>query len=239
MRIIVGLERSGIIRRALRDAGHEAYSNDLVPADDGSEFHLQMDVREAIAMGGWDAGIFHPVCRILANSGSKHLYKGMRKENGPNAERWAALREAVDLFLACWNADIPRVAVENPIIHRHARELIGVGPTQIIQPWMHGHPESKGTGLWLRHLPPLMPTNIVWAEMMARSKKDRNRIHYMPPSADRERLRSETYPGIAAAMVSQWFTGEIWPWEAVDLFDGMDVPSWSPEPLVPSQNSFD
>lgn len=195
MRVLIGCERSGVMREAFRTRGHDAWSCDLAPADDNSEYHFQSDVL-AVLDRGWNLAIFHPVCTYLANSGAKHLWKGMRRENGPCPKRFARMVSAADFFLKCWNADIPRVAVENPIIHSHAQAIIGDGPTQIIQPWQFGHPETKATCLWLRNLEPLVPTNIVEGR--------EQRIWKMPPGPDRQRLRSETYPGIAEAAAEQW-----------------------------------
>ncbi len=190
MRVLIGCERSGVVRRAFRELGHDAWSCDLEPADDASPFHLQMDVLTAIdplVMGEWDLGIFHPPCTRLTNSGVRWL-----------AERnlWAELDKGVALFNACLNAPIAKVAVENPIPHRYAVERIGRKYDQVVQPWQFGHGETKATCFWLRGLPPLRPTEIVSGREA--------RIHWLSPSADRARLRSETYLGIARAMAVQW-----------------------------------
>lgn len=187
MKVLIGCETSGRVREAFRALGHDAWSCDLLPADDASPHHLQCDVREAIKRGPWDLGIFHPPCTRLTNSGVRWL-----------AERnlWGELIEAASLFLDCLNASIPRVAIENPIPHGHAMDLIKVPYTQIIQPWQYGHGETKATCLWLKGLPPLMPTDIVEGR--------EPRIHFMPPGKDRWKKRSETLPGIANAMAHQW-----------------------------------
>lgn len=121
--MLVGCECSGVVREAFRRLGHDAWSCDIKPAEDGSRYHIQRDVR-LVMNDGWDLGIFHPVCRYLTNSGAKHLYLGTRKENGPNEERWMLMREGADFYLDCWQAPIDRVAVENPIWHRAAAEYI-------------------------------------------------------------------------------------------------------------------
>lgn len=187
MNVLIGCETSGKVREAFRRRGHNAVSCDLLPADDGSEHHMQCDVREAIVSRRWDAGIFHPPCTRLTNSGVRWLEE---------RNLWGELEDAAALFLACLHADIPRVAVENPIPHGHAMALIQVPYTQVIQPWMFGHGETKATCLWLKGLPPLLPTKIVQGREA--------RIHHMPPSADRWKKRSETYDGIAEAMAQQW-----------------------------------
>jgi hypothetical protein len=200
MRVLVGCETSGKVREAFRALGHDAWSCDLLPADDGSEFHLQKDVRDVIGCRGlysmgpqnpfhWDLGIFHPPCTRLCNSGVRWLHE---------RNLWDELQEGADLFAACLHAPIPRVAVENPVMHRHAKERIRgyVEFTQSIQPWQFGHGEVKRTCLWLRNLPPLVPTQIVEGREA--------RIHKASPGKDRWKLRSETYQGIADAMAQQW-----------------------------------
>lgn len=149
--------------------------------------------------------VFHPVCTRLANSGVKHLFKGMKKEGGLDPKMIDDLNEAAAFFNALLRAPILRIAVENPIQHGHAKcRIDGDGPTQIIQPWMFGHPESKATCLWLKNLPKLFPTNDVHAEMMSLSVRERNRVHYMPPGPLRAQERSRTLSGVAEAMAAQW-----------------------------------
>jgi hypothetical protein len=147
--------------------------------------------------GDWDLLIAHPECTYLANSGAKHLYAGMKAENGPNADRWALMGAAAQFFLAMWNAPVPMIAVENPIMLGHPKRLFSIPePTQIIQPWQFGHGETKATCLWLRGLPPLEPTNIVEGR--------EQRIWRMGPGENRKRDRSRTFEGIADAMANQW-----------------------------------
>jgi hypothetical protein len=196
MRVLVACERSGVVRRAFRALGHEAWSCDLADADDESRWHIQGDAIRA-AHGNWDLLIAHPECTYLANSGAKHLYAGMNAANGPNPDRWAQMGAAAAFFLAMWNAPVPHIAVENPIMLGHPRRLFNIPePTQIIQPWQFGHGETKATCLWLKGLPPLVPTNIVEGR--------EQRVFRMAPGPDRKRLRSRTFDGIAAAMAEQW-----------------------------------
>lgn len=201
MRVLVACERSGVVRRAFRAFGHDARSCDLEPSDDNSPFHFQADAM-MIAYDrwyAWDLLIAHPECTYLANSGAKHLYTGMKAENGPNPDRWAHMGAAAAFFLALWNAPIPRIAVENPIMLGHPRRLFGISePTQIIQPWQFGHGETKATCLWLKGLPPLVPTSIVDGR--------EQRVFRMAPGPDRKKDRSRTFEGIAAAMAEQWGT---------------------------------
>lgn len=189
MRVLIACEFSGVVRNAFRRMGHETWSCDLLPAEDRSDFHIQGDARH-ILNDGWDLlMVAHPPCTRLCNSGVRWL-----------AERnlWRELDEAAELFSAFWNAPIPRIAVENPVMHRHAKERIRnyAEPAQSVQPWQFGHGETKRTCLWLRNLPTLKPTNIVSGR--------EQRVHRMPPGPNRWRERSRTFDGIAQAMAAQW-----------------------------------
>lgn len=196
MRILVGCEFSGRVREAFRLRGHDAWSCDLLPADDGSEFHFQEDVLNVVDRD-WDLLIAHPPCTFLANSGVSHLHK--------HAKRWLRLFDAGDFFLNLLELPIPRIAVENPIMHRYAKRLInGIPQSQTIQPWMFGHMEQKATCLWLKNLPLLEPTSNLKEETMALPAHERMRLHHLPPSEDRGKIRSMTYEGIADAMAEQW-----------------------------------
>lgn len=181
MRVIVGCEFSGVVREAFRRRGQDAWSCDLLPADDRSPYHIQGDVLNVLD-DGWDLGIFHPPCTRLAVSGARwfHLYQEEQEQ-------------ALEFVRVLMDAPIPRIAIENPIsvISSRIRK-----PDQVIQPWMFGHGETKATCLWLKNLPKLTPTKIVDGREA--------RIHKMPPSPDRWKLRSITYQGIAEAMAAQW-----------------------------------
>jgi hypothetical protein len=187
-RVLVACEYSGAVREAFRRRGFEAWSCDLLPADDGSPFHVQGDARELLSHG-WDLLIAHPPCTRLANSGVRWLHE---------RNLWAELEEATDLFRAFLDAPVARIAVENPIPHKYALGRIGERYTQIVQPWQYGHGESKATCLWLRGLPELVPTDVVEGR--------EQRVWKLPPSPDRWKLRSTTYTGIAEAMADQWGT---------------------------------
>lgn len=195
-RALVGFEQSGVVRRALAARGWDAWSCDLVQAEDRSNRHLIGDVRDHLDMG-WDMlAVFHPPCTRLCNSGVRWLHTpppGRTLE-----EMWAELDEAADLFSTVWNADIPHIAVENPVMHGHAKARIrNYQPfAQSVQPWQFGHPEVKRTCFWLKDLPLLQPTNIVAGREA--------RVHRMPPGPDRARERSRTFAGIAEAIAVQW-----------------------------------
>lgn len=195
MRVLVGCETSGIVRRAFAARDHEVWSCDLLPAEDSSNRHIVGDVRDLLN-DGWDLAVMHPPCTRLCNSGVRWLNV---PPPGKTADQMQVeLQEGAALFSACWNAPIARIAVENPVMHRHAKALIVnyEPPAQSVQPWQFGHGETKRTCFWLKGLPPLAPTNIVEGREA--------RVHRMPPSADRWRERSRFFPGIADAMADQW-----------------------------------
>lgn len=206
MRIIVGYECSGVVRAAFRALGHDAWSCDIKPAEDGSPYHFQDSIHHVLArtMLMWDMGIFHPVCTRLANSGAKHLYLGMKKENGRNPVMWEAMEAAAEEFRGLLSLPFPK-AIENPIMHGHARKIIGAGPTQIIQPWQFGHKEMKATGLWLDGLPKLVPTDIVGPPPTdPELKKAWEVVFRMAPGPHRAADRARTKTGLAEAMAAQW-----------------------------------
>lgn len=182
MRVLVACEYSGRVRDAFINGGHDAMSCDLLPTDSpGPHYHGSvMDVLN----DGWDLMIAHPPCTHLAVSGARHFAE--KRADGRQ-------QEAIDFFLALARAPIPRIAIENPVC---IMSSVWRKPDQTIQPWQYGHGETKATCLWLKNLPHLVPTNIV-------SGRDA-RIHKMPPGADRWKLRSQTYQGIADAMADQW-----------------------------------
>ena len=188
LRVLVACEFSGIVRRAFAARGYDAWSCDLLPSEDRSNKHIVGDARDLLE-DGWDLLIAHPPCTRLCNSGVRWL-----------AERnlWSDLDEAAELFSAFWNAPIERIAVENPVMHGHAKSRIRnyAPPAQSVQPWQFGHGETKRTCLWLKGLPLLVPTKIVSGREA--------RVHRMSPGPDRWKERSRFFPGIAAAMADQW-----------------------------------
>lgn len=196
MRVLVACEFSGTVRNAFSARGHDAWSCDLLPSEDGSNRHIVGDAR-AILADGWDLlMVAHPPCTRLCNSGVRWLTKP--PPGRTLDEMWRELDDAAELFSAFWNAPIDRVCIENPVMHRHAKERIrNFQPhRQSVQPWQFGHGETKRTCFWLRNLPPLQPTNIVEGR--------EQRVFRMPPGENRWRERSRFFPGIAAAMAEQW-----------------------------------
>ena len=195
MRVLVACEYSGRVRDAFIAAGHDAMSCDILPTDvDGP--HYQGDVFD-LDLTQFDMMIAHPPCTYLTNAGVTWLHK--------DPTRWDKLDDGAAFFKRLLDAPIPRICIENPIMHKYAKERIGgVKQSQVVQPWMFGHMEQKATCLWLKGLPLLQPTNNVKDEMMKLPDRERQRLHYLPPSADRWKLRSTTYQGIADAMADQW-----------------------------------
>jgi len=182
---LVACEFSGAVRRAFRERGHDAWSCDLLPADDGSGHHIQGDVLDVLG-DEWDVMIAFPPCTHLAVSGAR-WFPAKRADGRQQA--------AIDFFMALANAGIPRIAIENPV---SIMSTAWRKPDQIIQPWQFGHGETKATCLWLNGLPMLRATDVVDGREA--------RVHRLPPSADRWKLRSATYPGVAQAMAEQWGT---------------------------------
>lgn len=183
LKVLVACEYSATVRDAFRALGHDAWSCDLLPTDGDPEWHLIGDVLEVIE-DGWDLMIAHPPCTDLSVSGARHF-----------AAKIADGRQqrALDFVQLLMDAPIERIAIENPIsvISSKIRK-----PDQIIQPWQFGHGETKATCLWLKNLPKLEATDIVEGR--------EQRMHRLPPSPDRWKIRSTTYKGIAKAMADQW-----------------------------------
>lgn len=205
LRVLIGCETSGVVRRAFAARGHDAWSCDLLPSEDRSNKHIIGDVRD-ILDDGWDLlAVMHPPCTRLCNSGVRWLRK---PPPGKTLDQmWAELDDGAALFSACWNAPIPRVAVENPVMHRYAKErIVNFRPAaQTVQPWWFGEPFFKATGLYLRGLPELRPTNrLVPPKAGTAEHKAWSAIHRASPGKDRWRIRSRTFSGIAEAMADQW-----------------------------------
>lgn len=197
MKVLVACEYSATFRDAFRALGHDAWSCDLLPTDGDPYWHIQGDAL-ALAYGhDWDLMIAHPPCTYMTNAGVTWLHK--------DPTRWEKLDEGAAFFKALWDAPIKRIAIENPVMHKYAKERIGgMQQTQTIQPYQFGHLEQKATCLWLKGLMPLRPTTDLKAETKALPDNQRQRLHYLPPSADRWKLRSTTFKGIASAMADQW-----------------------------------
>jgi hypothetical protein len=206
VRVLVACEFSGTVRDAFREAGHWAVSADLLPSESPGP-HYQGDVRDLLRAYDWDLMIAHPPCTYLSLSGSRWLYE--------EDSRWQDMIEGAVFFRELLTADVPRIAIENPVMHGWAAKVVGRTADQTIQPYQFGHPETKRTQLWLKNLPPLQGTNDVEAEMRALPEKERHRIWWMGSGSGHE--RSVFYEGIARAMADQWGaleSGGAWAMEA-------------------------
>ena len=199
MKVLVACEYSGVVRDAFLAKGHDAISLDLLPTDVPGPHHQGDVIEYLIGMddGYYDLIIAHPECTKLCVSGNAHYGEGQPKYD----ERLASV-EWTMMFWELAKNKAKMVAFENPVgvLHR----LGGMPKASYVQPWQFGHMEQKKTGLHLHNLEPLVPTNIVYDEMMLLPKNVRERMHYLPPSPDRWKIRSTTYNGIAKAMADQW-----------------------------------
>ncbi len=203
MKVLIACEFSGIVREAFRAKGHDAWSCDITPALDDSPYHLNCDVLTVLDKG-WDLMIAHPDCTFITNAGVRHLHIHVDSRKGNRAKifgpaRWIEMEKACEFFNKLKAAPIEKIALENPIPHRYARELIGKYD-QLVQPWQFGHGEVKATCIWRKNLPKLEPTDIVDGRYA--------RCHLQSPGMKngltRAQRRSITYTGIAAAMADQW-----------------------------------
>lgn len=201
MKVLIACEYSGAVRDAFIKQGHDAMSCDLLPTDVSGP-HYQGSVTD-ILNDGWDLMIAHPPCTYLAVSGNRWLYN---KDGSKNEERWANRKEALDFVRLLMDAPIKRIAVENPVsvISSEIRK-----PDQIIQPWQFGDEAQKTTCLWLKNLPKLKPTKIVGKGEMVTYKSGNTMPKWYAdafklPKAERQKLRSKTFQGIADAMAEQW-----------------------------------
>lgn len=213
IRVLIGCETSGQMRRAFLARGFDTWSCDLLPADDATNRHIQGDIRN-VMQDGWDLlCVMHPPCTRLCRAGQRWLY-GPDKSHPktlPKGRTWADMiaefRDACAMFEACLHAPIKLRVVENPVMHKWAKERIRDLPTpQIVQPWWFGDPAFKATGLYLQGgLPELTQTNKLTPPARGtREHKAWSHIHRAPPGPDRWKIRSATFPGIANAGAAQW-----------------------------------
>ncbi len=207
MKVLIACEFSAIVRDAFAGRGHDAWSCDVLPTEKPGN-HLECDILTVLDRD-WDLMIAHPPCTYLTNAGVRHLHDHVASRNGVRAKifgaaRMEAMKDAAKFFLTLWNAPIHRICIENPIPHGYARDIIG-DYTQLIQPWQFGHGEIKATCLWLKNLPPLMPTHRRDDLFCAPEPPERvARVHLMAPGPNRWKERSRTFTGIAKAMAEQW-----------------------------------
>ncbi|NHM20945.1 hypothetical protein [Tritonibacter mobilis] len=214
-KILIGCETSGIARRAFEARGHDVWSCDIEAAEDGSNRHIRCDIRDGILDEGWDLlTVMHPPCTRLCRSGRRWMSgpgKWTPPRQLPKGKTWQDMRnefeEGVSIFTACWRAPIDRVAVENPVMSDLAKGRMpaDLPAPHLVQPFWFGEPIYKATGWYLRGLSPLVATDhLVEPERGSEAWKEWSRIHRLPPSAERARLRSRSFPGMMQAAAHQW-----------------------------------
>ena len=205
IRILVACEKSGVGREAFLKLGFDAWSCDLQASDDRSNRHMQVDVRSVLS-DDWDfLMVAHPPCTRLCASGLRWLVNKAPKGRTMD-EMYRELDEGCELFSDCWNADIPHIAVENPIMHHLAKSRIrNFKPAKYVQPWWFGDAAFKATGWHLKNLPMLVPTNkLTPPKPGTETHKLWSAIHRAPPSSERSNIRSKTFQGHANAFADQW-----------------------------------
>jgi site-specific DNA-cytosine methylase len=196
MKILIACEESGKVRDAFRSMGHEAISCDILPTRSHPEWHIQGDVLPLLKKR-WDMVIAFPPCTHLAVSGAA-WFEEKRKDGRQQA--------GIDFFMACVDVNAPRVCIENPV---GIMSTIYRKPDQIVQPYEFGHPQSKKTCFWVKGLPPLKPTKLVKREKFYTAPSGKRygqfwKDTFSLPAAERAKIRSETFQGIADAMAAQW-----------------------------------
>lgn len=197
MRVLIACEWSQEVTAAFRALGHDAFSCDYKPAAINPEWHIRADAR-TLLNEGWDKLIAHPPCDRLANSGVTWLKK---------RRLWAELDKACALFLDFWNAPIPQIAIENPIPHAYAIDIIGRKYDQVVQPHFFGVPQFKATCLWLKGLKPLQRTHHMELPKPGTPEYTAwSSCHRAPDSRNRKDVRAKTHPGVAQAFALQWGT---------------------------------
>ncbi len=202
-KILIGCEESQTVCIAFRELGFESYSCDLLPCSGGHpEWHYQASIFDVIGLHDWDLAIFHPPCTYLTVTGNKWM-KPEFKDRFPTRQQDRL--DAIDFFKKLASLDIPHIAIENPV---GIMSTVYRKTDQYVHPFHFGDPHSKRTGLWLKNLPKLVPTEIVEPEMYTYKDGRKDPMWHvesmkMPP-AERQRYRSKTFPGIAKQMAKQW-----------------------------------
>ena len=221
MRVLIACEYSGRMREAFKAKGHDVTSVDLLPADDNSPDHIVGDALTVMNSRQWDLMIAHPPCTYLANSGARWLWDKIEIGDPcepdytyrENKERWKGMAEGARFFARLLRGPVPKIAVENPVMHKHAKAAIAkhlgkpMPKMHFVQPWWFGHMAFKATGFALKGLPPLQKpaTALVPPKPGTPEHKEwSSRIFGLPPSKDRWKLRSTTFQGIADACAEAW-----------------------------------
>ena len=201
VRVLVACEYSGRVRDAFAARGHDAWSCDLLETEAPGK-HYKGDVRDVL-YEQWDLLIAHPVCTRLTNAGSRWLR--VPPKGRTLKELWDELDDAVAFYKIFQKSSIKRKAIENPIMHYHARSRLGDAKRQIVQPWWFGEEAFKATGFELTNLPELVPTNkLIPPKRGTDEHKKWSKVHRESPGPNRWKNRSRTYQGVAEAMAAQW-----------------------------------
>lgn len=201
LRVLVACEYSAVVRQAFHRIGHDAWSCDLRPSEIPGK-HIEGDVRDVLN-DGWDLMVAHPVCTRLTNAGRRWLHNPPK--NKTMVEMWAEFFKGVEFYKTLRHAPIPHIAIENPIMHDHAKECLGDFDRQIVQPWWFGDETFKATGWELINLPQLNSTNKLCPPQPGTDEHKRwSWVHRMPKGPNREKERSRFHPGMAKAMAQQW-----------------------------------
>lgn len=203
MRVLIGCKHSGIVREAFRKLGHDAWSCDIVPASDGSKYHIQDDILKNLK-SRWDIGIFHPPCTYLCIANAVHYSRKKWGDDKVN-KRLKNQEMAINFFSELKVAPIQKIAIENPLPLKVLTAVVGKYD-QIVHPYYFGQSFSKKICLWLKNLPKLEVTNMVDpGEMIPNRKGGTNPAwSHLLPVKNREKIRSTTFQGIANAMAEQW-----------------------------------
>lgn len=202
---LIGCEESGIVRRAMAARGIDVWSCDMLPAADGSNKHIQADLRDLLHLPFGLLAVFHPPCTTFCLSGRRWFWIGGKSCNPPDLQRHAEFREAVTFYRACRDAAAERKALENPVMHGEAIRATGRPPVKFVQPWHFGTPAFKATGFELIGLPDLRPTNPLTPPAKGTTEHaEWSKVHRMPPGPDRAKLRSRTDANMAEAIADQW-----------------------------------
>jgi hypothetical protein len=205
MRVLIGFEQTGMMRRAFAARGHDAWSIDTAPAWDRSNRHITGDIRDHLN-DGWDLlAVMHPPCTRLCNSGVRWLHTP--PPGRTLDDMWAELDEGAALFSAAWNAPIERIAVENPVMHKYAKQRIAnyQPAAQTVQPWWFGDPAFKATGWYLKGLEPLAPTaKLTPPKAGTDEHKAWSKVHRASPGPNRAIERAASFPGMCEAAADQW-----------------------------------
>jgi len=214
LKVLIGCETSGIAREAFQDLGCDAWSCDIMPAEDGAKKHVICDIRDGILQDGWDLAVMHPPCTRLCRSGRQWMSgagKWTHPKKLPSGRTWndmkAEFEDGISIFTACWTAPIAQKAIENPEMNDLSKDRMphNLPTPDMVQPFWFGEPAYKKTGWYLHGLPPLKPTCVLAEpERGSDEWKAWNRVHRMPPGPERARLRSRSFPGMMRAAAEQW-----------------------------------